>query len=147
LLAAVTVRRSTSMKVDSLYELESAFAEWRRKKTHAREPMPEELRARAQRATKKHGVTAVVRVTRVERQRLFGTQPGGAKGALAPRATPKGMRSSAPRFSRLALSAPSASSPRPVAEVERSGVTLRVFEPTPEMMRLLSAACDFGAAR
>ena len=135
------------MKVDSLEELETAFAEWRGKKTYAREPMPEELRARAQRAAKKHGLTAVVRVTRVERQRLFGTQPGISKAALSPRATPKGVRGSAPRFSRLTLSAPSASSPRPVAEVERSGVTLRVFEPTPEMMRLLSAACEFGAAR
>jgi hypothetical protein len=147
LLAAVSVRRSKSMKVDSLEELEAAFAEWRRKKRYAREPMPEELRARAQRATKRHGVKAVVRVTRVERQRLFGTQSEGAPAALAPRAMAKGVRGSAPSFSRLTLNAPSASSARPVAEVERSGVTLRVFEPTPEMMRLLCAAWEFGAAR
>ena len=135
------------MKADSLEELEAAFAAWRRKKTYAREPMPEELRARAQRATRKHGVTAVVRVTRVERQRLFGTQPVDAKVLLVPRASAKGVRGSAPRFSRLTLSAPTVSSPGPVAEVERSGVTLREFEATPEMMKLLSAAWDFGAAR
>jgi hypothetical protein len=135
------------MKVDSLEELESAFAEWRRKKKYAREPMPEELRERAQRATKKHGVKAVVRVTRVERLRLFGTHPERTKAALASRAKPKGVRGSAPTFSRLTLSAPSTSSARPVAEVERSGVTLRVFEQTPEMMRLLCAACDLGATR
>jgi hypothetical protein len=98
-------------------------------------------------ATKKHGVTAVVRVTRVERQRLLGTQSEGAQAALAPRATAKSVRGSAPSFSRLTLSAPSGSSPRPVAEVEKSGVTLRVFEPTAEMMKLLCAAWDFGAAR
>jgi len=133
------------MKVDSLQELESAFAEWRRGKKHAREPMPEELLSRAQRATKKHGVKAVVRVTRVERSRLFRTSPGRATAALARRA--KQDRGSPPTFSRLTLSAPSAPSPRPIAEVEGSGVTLRVFEQTPEMLRLLSAACGFGATR
>jgi hypothetical protein len=137
------------MKVDSLQELEGAFAGWRRGKKHAREPMPEELLSRAQRATKKHGVSAVVRVTRVERSRLFRTGPGREKAALvlAPRAKQKGVRGSAPTYSRLTLSAPSAPSPRPIAEVEGSGVTLRVFEQTPEMLRLLSAACGFGAMR
>ena len=67
------------MKVDSLDELESAFAEWRRGKKHPREAMPEELRARALRATKKHGVPAVVRVTRVERARLFRSKPARKK--------------------------------------------------------------------
>jgi len=133
------------MKVDSLQELESAFAEWRRGKKHAREPMPEELLSRAQRATKKHGVKAVVGVTRVERSRLFRSSAGRATAALAPRA--KEDRGAAPTFSRLTLSAPSAPSPRPIAEVEGSSVTLRVFEQTPEMLRLLSAACGLGAIR
>jgi hypothetical protein len=112
LLAALTVRRSISMRFDSLEELESAFAEWRRKKTYAREPMPEELRARAQRATKKHGVTAVVRVARVERQRLLGTQSEGAQPAFGAESDGE-ERGSAPSFSRRTLSAPSTSSPRP----------------------------------
>ena len=67
------------MKVDSLDELKAAFAAWRRKKVHAREPMPEELRSRARRAARKHGEKAVVRVTRVERARLFRSRPGGRK--------------------------------------------------------------------
>jgi len=50
------------MKIDSLDGLERAFAEWRSRKKHAREAVPAELIARAQRATKKHGVKAVVRV-------------------------------------------------------------------------------------
>ena len=138
------------MRVDSLDELKSAFAEWRRGKKHAREPMPEQLRARGRQATTKHGVTAVVRVTRVERARLFRTRPARmsmeAKGAASTKA--KGVPRSLPRFSRLELSAPSAASPRPLAEVETgSGVTLRLFEQTPEMMGLLCAVCGFGGLR
>ena len=134
------------MSVDSLQELETRFAEWRRRKRHARERVPDELLARAQRATKEHGVTAVVRVTRVERTRLFQTAPV-PKVAGAPKPKQKRVRESGPSFSRLTLSAPSAPTPRPIAEVESSGVTLRVFEQTPEMMGLLSAACGFGAQR
>lgn len=135
------------MKVDSLDELKAAFAAWRKSKKHAREPMPEELRCRAQRATKKHGVTAVVRVTRVERARLLRatsarTKPNGATSK--PKAVPK----SVPTFSRLELGSPSAPSLRPIVEVETgSGATLRVFEQTPEMMGLLSAVCGFGVGR
>ena len=135
------------MQVDSLDDLESAFAAWRRTKTHAREPMPDELLVRARRATKKHGVTAVVRVTRVERARLFRTRPARTKAHVSASPTPKGVPEPVPPFSRLTLSAPPASRPRPIAEVETSGVTLRVFEQTPEMMGLLSAMCGFGGAR
>jgi len=137
------------MKVDSLDELKSAFAEWRESKRHAREPIPEPLWARARRATKKHGVTAVVRVTRVERARLLGTRPAriAADRSASASSKPKGVPESVPTFSRLELSAPSAPRPGPIAEVERSGVTLRVFEPTPEMMGLLSAVCGLGGAR
>jgi hypothetical protein len=55
-----------------------------------------------------------------------------------------------PTYSRLELSAPapSAARGRPIAEVEMgSGVTLRVFEQTPEMMGLVSAVCGFGGQR
>ena len=132
------------MKIDSLDELRSAFAEWRRRKKHAREAMPEELGARARRAAEKHGVTAVVGVTRVERARLFRGSPTGRK---APNEKAKG-EPTVPRFSRLELSAPSAPSPRPIAEVETgSGVRLRMFEQTPELMGLLSALCGLGGVR
>jgi hypothetical protein len=136
------------MKVDSLDELKAAFAGWRRSKKHAREPMPEELRIRARRATKKHGVTAVVRVTRVERARLLRATPARTKpnGATS---RPKDVPGSVPTFSRLELGAPSVPSlRRPIVELETgSGATLRVFEQTPEMMGLLSAVCSFGGGR
>jgi len=137
------------MKIDSLDELKSAFAEWRRSKSHAREPIPEQLRARARRAAKKHGVTAVVRVTRVERARLLRSRAAriGAGRSTSASSKPKDVPESAATFSRLELSAPSAPRPGPIAEVETSGVTLRVFEQTPEMMGLLSAACGLGGAR
>ena len=64
------------MKVDSLDELRLAFEEWRRSKKHAREAMPEELRARARRAIERHGVRAVVGVTRVEGGRLLRSRAG-----------------------------------------------------------------------
>jgi hypothetical protein len=130
------------MKVESLDELRSAFAEWRRRKKYAREAMPEKLLAWARRAAKKHGVTAVVAATRVERARLFRSRPGLRKAADAKtKAEPKSVAT----FSRLELSAPSAPSPRPIAEVETgSGVRLRLFEQTPELMGLLSAVCGLG---
>lgn len=135
------------MKVDSLEELRSAFAEWRRSKRHAREPMPEALRARARRATQEHGVPAVVQVTRVERARLFRGAPARTKAQTAT-STGAGEPRSVPAFSRLELSAPSAPSPRPIAEIKTgSGVTLRVFEQTPELLGLLSAVCGFGGER
>jgi hypothetical protein len=135
----VAVRRDLTMKVDSLDELRTAFAEWRRRKEHAREAMPEELVALARRATEKHGVRAVVGVTRVQRARLFRRRPAG---------TTRSVPGSVPTYSRLELSAPSAPSPHPIAEVETgSGVRLRMFEQTPEMMRLLSAACGLGGSR
>jgi hypothetical protein len=136
------------MKVDSLDELESAFAEWRRGKKHAREAMPEELRARARRATKKHGEKAVVRVTRVERARLFRSKPARKKVRGATRKATKGATRTVPAFSRFELGALPAANPRPIAEVETgTGMRLRVFEETPEMMALLSAACGLGGVR
>jgi hypothetical protein len=135
------------MKVDSLDKLKSAFEEWRGRKQHVREPMPQELLARARLATKKHGVRAVVRVTRVERARLIRTGRARVKAPGARSTKPKGVAGSVPTFSRLEVSAPLVPKLRPVAEVETSGVTLRVFEQTPEMMGLLSAVCGFGGVR
>lgn len=136
------------MRVEALDDLEYAFAEWRRGKNHAREPMPEELVVRARRATREHGVTAVVRVTGVERARLFRAARSHLKAPAAASRKPRAAPRSVPTFSRLELSVPAPSSPRPIAEVEtRSGVTLRVFEPTPEMMGLLTAACGIGGRR
>jgi hypothetical protein len=136
------------MKVDSLDELKSVFSEWRRRKVHVREPVPEALLARARRATQKHGVTAVVGVTRVERTRLFQSRVSRVKMQGARRLKPQQEAPSVPAFSRLELGAPSAPGIRPIAEVETgAGVKLRVFEPTPETMGLLSALCGLGGVR
>jgi hypothetical protein len=122
------------MKIDSLKDLESAFAEWRQGKKHAREPTPDELLARARRAVEKHGLKAVVAATRVERARLFRNVAGGGAGPET--------------FSRLELGGGSGPNARPLAEVETgTGVRLRVFEQTPEMLKLLSVACGFGGVR
>jgi hypothetical protein len=135
------------MQIDALGELEDAFAEWRRRKKHVREAMPEELVARARRATRGHGVRAVVRVTGVERARLFRTARSQAKAPGAARTMPMSAPA-VPTFSRLELSAPLASRLRPIAEVETgSGVTLRVFEQTAEMVGLLTAVCGLGGGR
>lgn len=134
------------MKVDSLDELRLAFEEWRRSKKHAREAMPEELRGRARRAMERHGERAVVGVTRVERARLLRSRRAGRK-AQEKKAT-GGEPRSMPSFSRLEVSAPASPRLRPIAEVETgSGVTLRLFEQTPELMGLLSAVCSLGGAR
>jgi hypothetical protein len=137
-----------TMRIDALDELEYGFAEWRRGKRHARERMPEELLARARRATREHGVTAVVRATRVERARLFRPARSQAKALGAASTMPRSAPTSVPAFSRLDVSAPWASRPRPIAEVETgSGVRLRVFEQTAEMVGLLTAVCGLGGGR
>ena len=134
------------MKVDSLDELKSAFAEWRRSKQHARERTPDELVGRARRAAKMHGVKAVVAVTRVDRARLFRTTPSRVKAQEA--TSTKSEDVPIPTFSRLELNAPPSPGSRPIAEVDTgTGVTIRVFEQTPEMMGLLSALCGLGGVR
>lgn len=136
------------MPVDSLNEIKSAFVQWRSRKKHAREPVPAELLARARDAAKVHGVAAVVGVTRVERARLFRVKPARPREQAPMRTEPRAEPKLVPAYSRLELSAPAASSPRPIAEIETgAGVTLRVFEQTPEMVRLLSAMCGVGGVR
>ena len=136
------------MKVDSLSELKSAFTEWRRSKKHEREPIPEKLLDQARRTAKEHGVNAVIAVTRIQRARLLRSTPTRNTAQVTTRTEPKDIL--VPTFSRLELAAPAAPSPRTrlIAEVETgTGVTLRVFEPTPEMMGLLSAVCGLGGVR
>ena len=137
------------MKVDSLDELQAAFAAWRRQKKHPRESMPQALVARAHRAAKKHGERAVVRVTRVERGRLFRHPLMGRKAVQVTRKEAEANPRTVPAFTRVELNAPGAlPTPRLIAEVETgSGVTLRMFEPTPELMGLLSAVCGLGGVR
>ncbi|MEW6752223.1 MAG: hypothetical protein AB1505_14765 [Candidatus Latescibacterota bacterium] len=137
------------MRVDSLEALQAAFAAWRSQKKHVRESMPEELVARAHRAAQKHGEPAVVRVTRVERGRLFRGPRAGTKPVPVTRKKAPAQPRSVPAFTRLELTAPGTpASPQPIAEVETgSGVRLRVFAPTPELLGLLSTVCGAGRVR
>ena len=135
------------MKVESLDELQSAFADWRKTKKRRQEAIPEGLLARARRCTVKHGVRAVARATGVERSRLFrGKAVDEAERSVAAqrRRLPA---MSIPGFSRLELGAPSVR-PGPIAEIETgTGAKLRLFELTPEMMGLLGALCGVGGTR
>jgi hypothetical protein len=149
-LAAVAVRKGLKMQVDSLDELKSAFAAWRKSKKYARETIPEELLARARRAAKAHGMAAVVRVTRLERARLLRStrMPTSRKPQSAESKKQQGVPMALPRFSRLELGAPLVAGARPIAEVETgTGVKLSVFEETPAMMGLLSSVCGVGGVR
>ena len=123
------------MKIDSLAELETAFVRWRKTKRHVREQVPDRLCARARRAARVHGLTAVVRATKLERSRLVGKSK--STGEKAP-------VEAVPSFSRLELSAPSATS-TPIAELETAkGIKLRIFTQTPETLSLLSSLCGIG---
>jgi hypothetical protein len=124
------------MKVDSLSELKTAFARWRRSKRHLREAVPEELLDRARRAMEVHGAKAVVRATKLERSRLLrgGTGDVGRKRRVV-------QPNAVPSFSRFELAAPSASS-RPIVEVETpAGLKIRVFSETPASLAFLSSLC------
>jgi len=135
------------MRVDSLEQLQSAFAQWRRTKRHAREAVPEHLLARAQRCTGKHGVPAVVRATGVERSRLFRRTALGETARASSDADAQVGARSVPAFSRLELSTPAVLH-RPVAEVETdTGIKLRLFEQTPEILELLGALCGVGGMK
>lgn len=138
------------MKVDSLQELEAAFATWRRERAHARERTPLLLVVRAREAARRHGLTAVVRATGIDRSLLGRVAAEGADEEVADarKAKTEAKSKPVPAFSRIALSAPPAPSARPLAEVETAaGVKLRVFEQTPEMLSLLAAACGCGGNR
>lgn len=128
------------MKVDSLEELEAAFAEWRSGKRHPREPVPHELLERARRTIRVRGLGPVAKVTRIDRRRL------GRSGTVLGK-TRRGSRPSVPSFSRLELAAPAATS-RPFAEVEMpSGLKVRIFSGAEDAIGVLSSLCGIGGAR
>jgi hypothetical protein len=132
------------MKVDSLNELTVAFAEWRRRKRHVREAVPDRLLERARRGAEVHGVKEVVRAIGLERSRLFRGRPEETSAtALTVRAAKRGI----PAFSRLELPSP----PRgdaPIAELETAtGLKLRVFAESAAMVGLLASLCGMGGTR
>lgn len=145
---SLTAEGSSRMKDESLDELRRAFEGWRRTKKHVREPVPGNLLARARRCTKRYGVAEVVRATRLERARLFRVRAGDREGHRRPEAEKnERVDAPAPAFSRLELSAQPGRA-EPIAEVAvGSGVTLRMFRQTPEMVGLLRMLCGSGGER
>ncbi len=127
------------MDVESLAGLKAAFELWRSKKRYPREPIPDELLDRARKAARRHGPAAVARATRVDRGRLVrGSGRRRARGPAAP---------GVPTFSRLELPAPAVAVP-PFAEVEtRTGLKLRLFTQTDQVLELLSSLCGAGGGR
>jgi hypothetical protein len=122
------------MKVDSLDGLTAAFDRWRRKKSHIRERVPDELWERALRSARVHGIGAVARATKIEGRRL------------AKRESSRKKERATPTFTRLEIPRSSAST-SPIAEVETAtGLKLRVFTQTPETIGLLSSMCGLGGA-
>jgi len=124
------------MKRESLDGLKAAFEKWRSKKRHLREAIPAPLLERARRAARRHGPAAVARATRVDRGRL---ETGGrSRRARQPAAT------RAPAFSRVELAAPVMAA-QPFAELEMAtGVKVRLFTQTDEVLGLLSSLLSPG---
>jgi hypothetical protein len=127
------------MKRESLDGLMAAFEEWRSKKRYLREAVPAALMERARRAARRHGPAAVSRATKVDRGRLK-TGSGG-------RRTRRPAAARALAFSRVELAAPAVAA-RPFAEVETAtGLKLRLFTQTDEVLELLSSLCSSGGGR
>jgi hypothetical protein len=124
---------------ESLDELQSLFNEWRKKRSSARERVPEDLRVRVERAVKAHGVSQVARATRLSTSWFWVQKTDRAK-VTKPRELP------IPAFSRVELAPPVVRS-SPVAEAETArGMKLRIFSFTQESTELLSLFCRAGGA-
>ncbi len=123
------------MNEKSLDGLKAAFDDWRSKKRHPREAIPGALLATARRAARHHGPAAVARVTKVDRRRLRTSR--GTRVRPRPAAEP-------PRFSRVELTAPPVAT-EAYAELETAtGVRIRFFAQTDEVLGLLSSLCSSG---
>ena len=126
------------MSEKSLDRLRAAFDDWRSKKRYPREAIPGALLERARRAARHHGPAAVARATKVDRKRLKTSR--GTRVRPRPAAEP-------PRFSRVELAAPPVAA-GPYAEVETAtGVRIRFFAQTDEVLGLLSSLCGSGGER
>lgn len=125
------------MNVESLEELGEAFGEWRSKKRHPREAIPDELVERARRAAGVHGPGRVARTVKIDGRRLIGASGSAARI--------RGNAVGVPSYSRVEMAAASAG---PFAEVEMpNGLKLRLYSQTQETLGLLSSMCVAGGAR
>jgi hypothetical protein len=151
------------MRVDSLKRLEVVFDGWRSRKQHIRERVPEDLMARARRASAVHGVGAVARAAAIDCRRLADAtgsesrrarrrparRSGNAGSGRSKRGSGRSGQNSAtptPAYSRIAFHA-SGPSAGPLAEVETAaGLNIRIFKVNAETVSLLSALNGPGRA-
>jgi hypothetical protein len=123
---------------EGLAELSAAFAEWRSKKRHMREATPSELLKRARAEARRYGPAEVARATGVDRSRL--KTEGRARRRPE---TPMGSAG----YSRVTLAAPGGGA-QPFAEIEGlTGVKVRLFMPSGEVLGVLSSLLGVGGAR
>ncbi|HYX33166.1 MAG TPA: hypothetical protein VE954_08620 [Oligoflexus sp.] len=122
------------MSEESLEQLKSAFAIWRRKKRYIREAIPEALLERTRAAAARFGASPVSKAIGLDCRRFskeISSRPGPGKKVIPP-----------PAYTRLVLSRPSMPADRILAELETpSGMKLRIFASTPEALGLLSSLC------
>ena len=124
------------MEVESLAGLKAVFEDWRSKKRYDREAVPAELRKMARDAARIHGAMAVWRVTKLDRRHL----------KVERRRRTRKASSGGPGYSRLDVEARTAVA-RPFAEVETAtGLKVRLFAQTEEMVEMLSLLCSGGAS-
>lgn len=117
------------MRNNSLHKLESAFNTWRSKRRHIRERVPERLMERVRSAIAVHGLGPVSNAIKLQRCRISEKLEAVA---------------TIPSYSRIELASPQAA----LAEVETpSGVKLRLFSVTPEVVGLLSVLSGVGVAQ
>jgi hypothetical protein len=125
------------MQEETLEDLREAYEEWRSKKKHTREGIPEELIERARRVAREHGRWRVARRMGIDSRRLA-RRPGEERGERAIAA--------GPTYSRIELVG--AAIGGPFAELEMpSGIKVRLYEQTEEALGLLSAVCVVGGGR
>jgi hypothetical protein len=117
------------MHNESLRNIELAFNTWRRERRHIRERVPESLMERVRSAIAVHGLGPVA--SSVKLQRSLISKRLGAMGTV-------------PSYTRIELASPQGA----LAEAETpSGVKLRVFSITPEVVGLLSVLSGVGVAQ
>jgi hypothetical protein len=139
------------MALNSLDKLESRFNIWRQQKRSGRESIPSNLLNQARRASAVHGVTAVMRATKIGHYHLVNKQGGDSSRLPACKPYKSTARrapikesiqakpaASKPFYSRLEVAVPQATI-SPLIEVETpAGLKIRFFSLTTETVGLLS---------
>lgn len=130
------------MEVDTLVQLEKAYARWRRGKRYVREGVPKDLLERTHRAAAKFGDTAVSKAIKIDWRRL---SKKSANRTKINRKNKSALPIVLPTYSRVELQVASMPEERPFAELETpTGMKVRFFSAGPEALALLSSLCSGG---